>query len=571
MRTRTLGLTVAAAAAAATTFSALPAHAAADELRLEVAKAVAIAPAPDSGDATATPLLVGVNGHLGGGVQKTMTLTYDTTGLAGVASFTPDTGWGSKCTVQGQVHTCSFAQYGNDKYPDFNHQLQPKLTPLKGVKPGTSGHIRITETWDGGPVNTADTTVYVGGPDLQFVTDAQNPENVEAGKPGSTVKQVFRITNKGTVESGRLVLVVNASTSLTLKQRFANCEYAHRGAGDNGQYSWTDEDVAICAIDTSVKPGETVTVDPIELGLGADALYTDVEVLALSDEGDGTEWWRKNLHFEPVKSGPRLTVGKPETPGAKSGPPNVGPYSHNTLIVQYHADSTADFAAQGGWAPTDGGKKGVLTIGAHNAGPASVGYLRSGEPVAQILVKLPAGAAVSGKLPEGCGTPSDQPNTVNCSTDMWLPNGGQRVFALPLTVSDPASAPKAKVGLTTSEGTYNGGKYLDLPFDRNSANNTVDVALGSKPSGSVPTGPTAHPTPTDPQPTRPRPSGSASGSAHPSASATASGTAAHTGGNLASTGASGIGPMVGGGIAAIALGGGVIALVARRRKAGAHQ
>jgi len=560
-RLRALGVPL---TAAALTLTVSPAHAADGDLKLNVAKAVSIAAAPASGDAPATPLLVNNSGSLAKDVHKDIKLTFDASGLSGVATFAPDLNWGSTCTTQGSVYSCTVPETGY--YPTFNQQLQPKLTPVKGAPLGSVGHLKITQTWDGGPVNTADTAVYIGGPDLRVTTG----EDVSGLKPGSTFKEVIKVENKGSMESGQLVVAISAAMSLTFNQHFANCEYAERPAGSNDQSSWTDSKAAICTIDTSVKPGETVTIDPIEFGVGPEALISDLDITVLPGEGDGSTPWIRSWyqHFEKPQSGPRLTAGRPETPGAKPGQPNL-PEPHNSAVVQIQTENTADFSAAGAWAPSDGGKKGVLTVGVHNAGPASVGYVRSGNSVAVAVVELPAGVSVDGKAPADCWATPQAPNKFMCGTDYWTPNGFQRNFTFPLTVSDPAVAPQAKITVTTEDGVY-GGSMSPPSFDKNAANNVVTVALGTTANGSTPTGPTAHPTPTNPRPSQAQPSGSASASAARPASTSASASASAAGGGLASTGASGIGPIAGAGVAAIVLGG-VLAVVARRRKAGAHQ
>ncbi|KDN84959.1 hypothetical protein [Kitasatospora cheerisanensis] len=559
-------------AAAVLALSSAPAHAA-EELRLDVPATFAVPAAPASGDATAMELQVTSSGPLAADTSRDVVVTYDATGLAGIASFTPPaTGWGSKCTATGQVHTCTFGVRSWPNSNSFSSQFNPKLTAVKGAPQGQAGHLKISQNWAGSPAGAAtDVSVYAGGPKLEF-DQGIDSRPIEAGQPGSVVKQAFQVTNNGTVESGQLVVGARLSPGLTFKQHYANCSY--------GTYTGTFEpfkntQAAVCTVNTSVKPGQTVTLDPIEAVVGTDALYPDIEFTVASGENSPSlKYVRGDFAFAPAsQSGPRLTAGLPEDPNAKPGPPNVGPQAREHVILQYRITNHADFSARGAWAPTDGGKKGTLTLTVHNGGPAAVEYLRSGNPIATVLATLPSGVTVSGKLPDGCFTRPEHPDLVACNLPMWLLNGADLSFALPLAVSDPAAAPKAAVALTTEQGAYE-VKVEALPYDTENANNAFSLALGSTAATAAPSatpGPTGTPTGApsgapsgSPAATGPaRPSGSATPSVSASSSATAQG---GSGGGLAFTGSEGTGTMVGLGIGAIVLGGGVIALVARRRR-----
>ncbi|MFI9784533.1 LPXTG cell wall anchor domain-containing protein [Kitasatospora sp. NPDC051984] len=565
--TRPAALAAPVAAAAILALVSTPAQAA-DDLRLDVQSAVSIPAAPDSGDATAYQLSLNSRGTLTGSSPRDIVLTFDATGLAGIATFAPDTAWDAKCTTAGQVYTCTYRQYPTPQHPDFNSQFHPVLKALKGAPQGTAGHLKISQGWVDGQPNSVDVAVYAGGPKLEL--DAaldRDPANV--GKPGSTVKQSLKVTNNGTLESGQLVVSAELGPGLSFKQKFANCSY---GTPVDSSPPASRRSAAICTINTSVKPGQTVTIDPFEATVDADALYPDIEFDVLPRADVGLEYLRGAHRFTPASgSGPRLTAGGlPEDPAAKPGPPNLD-RAHNRAIVQYRVDSHADLSSWAVWAPTDGGKKGTLKVTAHSNGPASVDYLRSGNTIAEFLVTLPSGVTVAGKLPDGCFVRDQHPNVVACNLPMWLASGEDKSFDLPLAVSDPAAGPTAAIALTTEQGGWE-NKVEPLPYDPDNTNNSITLALGSTATTAEPSPPSTGGGQSTP-PAGGGSTGSASASAGGAAPATSgsASSSAGTGGGLASTGSEGTDTMLWLGAGAIVVGGGVLALTARRRRAGTHQ
>ncbi|MFD8481272.1 hypothetical protein [Kitasatospora sp. NPDC059673] len=568
--TRPAALAAPVAAAAILALTSTPALAA-DELQFDVPSAVSVPAVPDSGDATAYQLIFNSLGTFTGSSARDIVYTYDATGLAGIAAFAPDTESGAKCTSAGQVFTCTYRQYPSQQHPDFSHQFHPVLTGLKGAPQGTAGHLKISQGWVDGPITSTDVAVYAGGPKLEFKTGADQGHKFDGGKPGSTIRQPLELTNNGTLASGRLVIAAQLSPGLKFKQHYANCSYG-KPVDTSGTFGLTE--AAICTINTSVKPGQTVTVAPMEIAVGADALYPDVEYQALPGEYDSElQYLHRGYTFTPAtNSGTRLVTDVPEQEGTKPGPPNVGPYSRSAVILQYRVDSHADLSSWAVWVPTDGGKKGILKVRAHSDGPASVGYLRSGSPVAEFLLTPPSGVTVAGKLPDGCFVRDQHPDVVACNLPEWLAGGEDKVFDVPLAVSAPATGPVVAIALTTAQGGSE-NRVEPLPYDTNNANNSITLALGTAATTAEPSPPSTgsgggQSTP----PAGSGPTGSASasaGRATPTASGSASSHAA-TSGDLASTGSEGTGTMLGLGLGAIVVGGGVIAVVARRRRTGAH-
>ncbi|BAJ29213.1 MULTISPECIES: hypothetical protein [Kitasatospora] len=578
-RSRTLAASAALTVLALGAF-AVPAQAA-EQITLDAVPALSL----PTDQADGTTLFIDARGTAT--TDGDLVVTYDTTGLAGIASLTPESGTSHACTTAGQLVTCTYRHYSAPGHPEFGMQFQPRLTALKGAPANTAGHLKVSQSWKGAAPQSIDVAVYAGGPRLAFAKDFDSSAR-PAGKPGTVLKQSLEITNKGPLESGRLVVAAELSPGLTFEKKFANCSY---GTSRNTDPRFNAGSAAICTINTSVRPGQQVTVNPLEFKVGADALYPDIQFYAVP-ETDTLVYLNRGFTFTPASgTGERLTVqGVPETEGTKPGPPNL-PGGENdgrdSVIVQYRVDSTADFAVLGTWTPSAGGRKGVLKTGVHNNGPASVAYARSGNAVAAELVTLPAGVTVDGQLPDGCSVREELPNVVTCHTTAFVGNGTEQTFDLPLAVADPAAAPKVLLGVTTEDGGYN-NRVEPLEFDSENADNTAVVALGTTGSTAAPTtkpgGGTGSTGSTTGGGSTAGGGSTTGGNGGATATATASATSSApatgstggttgstgstAGGNLASTGGGqGTGTMLGLGIGAVVLGGGTILAVSRRRGA----
>ncbi|WP_405012733.1 hypothetical protein [Kitasatospora sp. NBC_01539] len=547
-RARIIGLATAVSSIALGGSFAAPAHAA--DLALDAPAAVSVIPRPATGDAVAKPVTLNLTGTVAKG-QHAITYTFDASGLAGLAELDPNLG-GSACTSANAVFTCTSLLYSQDG--KLSHQVSPELTAVKGAALGSTGHLLVTEATDAGTV-TADVLVSVGGPDLRISTDSQ----LKGLKPGSSVTPVLKIVNQGSLPSGRLVLVFDAIAGLTIEHRFANCEYAS-GAGA--------PELAICTINTSVAPGETVTIDPVRLGVGSDALKSWIDVTAFPGESDQTARYRARLGFEHGSGPARLTAGRAESEDTKPGPPNATRYDENMVSIAVEVDNTADFSAIGAWVPGTGDHVGRLTAGLRNSGPGHLLDRSGGEAAPNVRVVLPAGTVVTGK-PAGCESAEGGDHLTWSCTGPWdVPAGFQKTFDFELRTT--GTGPVAVVSLqNTRSDNEPGHPSAVMPWDPHPDNDLTRVTLGAAPDGQVPAPGTSPSTSASASPTG---SASPSASATPSPSASASGSAgagSGTGGGLAFTGASAIGPMVGIGTGAVAVGGTVL-LLARRRRAGSH-
>ncbi|MGW2402080.1 hypothetical protein ACWCYY_36560 [Kitasatospora sp. NPDC001664] len=551
---RSFGLVTALALAVAVT--ALPATAD-DRPRLELSGPSALAVEP--GASAGLPLSLRLPGAE---TARDVVLALDTAGLAGVAEL------GVRgCTVSGTVHSCPRrSATGPAGLADT-----PELTVAKSAVPGSRGTLRITATGPGAAPATLEVTVYAGGPRL---TVKQLPK-AEHVPPGSTLDTVLEITNTGSLPARRIHLVMRTDELLSLDQRFANCEYGTRPRGPEGEGSRPATTAVICAVDSTVAPGETVRLDPVRVGVTPAAYDGRVAFSVLADQETGTERTRREHEFTRG-SGPRLTVGKPEAPAAEPGGPSLAglPGQDGETELAVLAENSADFEATGSWAPAAGGRGGVLTVGLHNNGPASIVDRTGGDVMPTVGFTLPAGARAAA-VPAGC-RPGGDGRSYSCRQDSWAPNGLRARYDFPLELSAGAGGTGLTVALRNSVAHGEPGRAsAAMSWDHNPANDLVEVRLAEAASSAPPStapSPAAHAAP------------DSSATPAPSASAPAPGGGADTpargpaaphapaGAPLASTGGgASAGPTAAAGGAAFTLGAVLLVVVARRRRAGTHR
>ncbi|MEK8144560.1 hypothetical protein NKH18_31290 [Streptomyces sp. M10(2022)] len=96
-------------------------------------------------------------------------------------------------------------------------------------------------------------------------------------------------------------------------------------------------------------------------------------------------------------NGPELTLRK-AGPAALGADPEPG---DNQREADFRTENTADFTATGAEARGAVGETVTATVGFRNEGPAWIGNIRSGEPVAVLDLTVPEGAEVTGK-PDSC-------------------------------------------------------------------------------------------------------------------------------------------------------------------------
>ncbi|WP_405021213.1 hypothetical protein OHV05_34235 [Kitasatospora sp. NBC_00070] len=542
---------IAAALALAAAGSTLPA-AAADGLKLELDGPRTVSVDPDvkyepwQGDELKLVL-----DKVGEGFAKDPVLRYDTRDLTGIAELT----LAPHCTTQDTVSTCrsSVGQIDSPLYVSDS----PVVNAAKGAKTGTKGVLHITATSSNAAPATMDIEVVIGGPRLEL---KRIPEQ-SGVKPGSTIDAALEITNSGTLPANRVVLEFSTEEMLRFEQRFANCRY-----GVNDPDGWVHSTGMVCVIESRIDPGETVTVDPIRVGVTPGAYSAQVLFRVFANLTTTYDRILEGFTLEPG-AGPRLTFGKPETPVADIGGPNLVGNHREFTSLDVKADNSADFEVVGTWAPVAGGRTGALTVGLRNHGPASILDRSGGDQMPMIRFKLPQGVTAA-KVPPSCyevpseGSSTPEKGNFQCAVGNWAPNGLVKTYEFQLDV--PAEAEDAAVTVRLAPG------LTDLPWDRNRDNDLTKVLLGKTATTPSPA-PSGTPTPTREPSATPTVTATPTVSETPTSTPTPSATVTRSGSLATTGGGSAAGPIAMAGAGAVALGGGLLVVVARRRRSGAHR
>ncbi|MCX4748284.1 hypothetical protein OG455_22680 [Kitasatospora sp. NBC_01287] len=469
-------------------------------------------------------------------------VTIDTSALAGIATVQTS----AACTTQGSTVTCD-----ESVGPNVGSQLELPFQAVKTAKPGTSAKLHLTATTPDGGSASFDTVLTVGGTQLSV-----KPLPAQHGlKVGSTITTGLDITNNGSLASTQTTIEIYSDTALPMHQ-YGNCLYDHSSG---------IESIAICTVNTGIAPGETVHLDPVQFDVTSQALGEDIEFNVSPQPVDLTGFPATDKLVQG--SGPRLTLGKPESPAPV--PSTVAELSQNNgADLQVSVDNSADFVALGSWQPQSGGKQGTLQVGLRNDGPAMI-TSRAGSSAADLQVILPAGVKVT-TVPNGCtqAKVSDPAGRTlyRCDTKDTQLAGFKITFDFGVQVDDPTAVRNGLVDFVDGEAPSDFAAADKLSFDPNPANNSVQLAFGAQATAS-PTPSTAAAAPATSAPAVATTSAAAAPARTPSAVATPT-KAAGTSQDLAFTGGgsnAGAIAAVGGGV--ILLGAGSLFYANRRRKA----
>lgn len=390
--------------------------------------------APDGGTAPYRTLSLGLYHDNDNFTVTDGRLTVDISGLAGVA----DVVWPDNCTPNG-AGTVAVCDTG-DVATRYSAQVQLKVRGAAGAAVGAQGAIEYSAEATGGPDGTltapegdAETSVTVrSGPDLGIAA----PQNATGVAPGSDLTVPFSVTNSGNETAHGFTVQMWATYGLDVVTRYPQCTYTEPDAG--GTYMPTTH--ATCTFDTDVAPGATVELpEPLRLAVTEHALFD-----------------RFDYEVEPVDGVTDLDT------------------SDNSRAWSIDADNTADFGVHGTEVSGAAGDTVTTAIRFTNDGPAWVGNVGSGDPVAVIDFYLPEGTTAT-SVPDTCETAwtsGDDPTIGHyaCSLSMWAKPD--------LDVSYPFQLRIDRV-VPDATGHVIVHPHADKPvvFDPNSANNTADVIV----------------------------------------------------------------------------------------------
>ena len=405
-----------------------------DQLWIQAPYEQAVTVAPDGGEAQFRPLALGLYHDNGNFTVTDGRLTVDVSGLAGVA----DVSWPANCTPNdaGTVALCDTG----DVPTRYSAQVQLKLRAAAGAAVGAQGAIEYSATATGGPDGTltapqgsAETFVTVGsGPDLGISA----PQDVTDVAPGTSLTVPFSVTNTGNETAHGFSVQMWATYGLDVTTRYPQCAYT--GPDDGGEYpSMT---YVTCSFDTDVAPGASVGLpEPLLLTVTDHALYERFDY-SVQPGGDVTD----------LDS------------------------SDNGRAWHIDAGNTADFAVHGTEVSGAAGETVSAGFRFVNRGPAWVGNVSSGDPVAVIDYYLPEGTTAT-SVPDTCHTAStsgDDPEIGNyaCTLPIWAKPDLKVSFPFQLRID-------RVVADATGRVIVHPHSDKSVTFDPNSKNNSAKVVV----------------------------------------------------------------------------------------------
>ncbi|MFJ3968521.1 peptidase [Streptomyces parvus] len=500
-----------------------------------------------------------------GGFDGYYSLTFDLSGVAGVAEVKIDGEASPDCEITGTKAVCEDwgVRPGSQSAAGF------VVTAADGSENGDTGTITVTGEADGATFTPFTTRLTVGGPDLVM---ERLPFKTEL-TPGEKQQAPITFANRGTRDADGVLLTLRYSRGLDIPQRYSNCEYT---VDDPGQPDFGST-TALCSVEGAFEAGATYTLaTPLTLEATERAYYDTFLYRIQEDSAAQRTAQRAGAAFERGTGGVLKAVPVKKGPAARST--DLDPYD-NQQDVDFRTKNTADFVAYGDDVAGPEGSTVKADIGFRNEGPAWIGHIRSGEDVATVDFTVPQGASVTSK-PERCRAvtadgkyredqTSPAPRYV-CNTSMTVRDGSGLDLPFELRVD------KAMVGASGAVTVRN--TWLQnpkLPFDPKPGNNTAYLVLngegdGSDSGGATEGGDGGSGEPSTPPTSSPDPEESESGT---SGSTTSGGSSAGTaggsgdGGGLASTGSI---ALIASGTAAAALAAGLVLFTAARRRAARH-
>ncbi len=369
-------------------------------------------------------------------------LTVDISDLTGVAEVT----WPDNCTPSGTSAVCDIPVVPAIQ-GDYEKQVFLTVRAADGAAAGAQGKITYEATATGGPDGTLTaphdsfhTTLTVGtGPDLAIDSIA----DVEDGQPGDERTIPFKVTNNGNERANGFTVKLHASYGLTDLTRYDACAYT---STDGNDYAPSNE--AICTFDQVLAPGDSFELpEPLTVRLAPHALH-------------------ERLDLDIVPGGGAQDIDS----------------ENNYAALRISADNTADFSVTGDTISGTAGQTATAELTFKNNGPAWLGNLGSGDPVAEVRLIVPTGTKVTG-VPSGC-----YPHTLaggyypkqtgapryDCNLPYWVLEDTQRTFAFSVRVDTVVPGAAGAVSIHPPFGEF--GQY-PFDFDPVPANNTAVLAV----------------------------------------------------------------------------------------------
>ncbi|MGW2292337.1 hypothetical protein [Streptomyces phaeochromogenes] len=358
-------------------------------------------------------------------------LTVDVSGLAGVAEVT----WPDTCTPSGTTAVCVVPDVPAVGEGD-HEQIRLEVRAADGATGGAQGRITYEATATGGPdgvlvaESSATALTVASGPDLSIRDEAPVGET----EPGTTETIPFALSNKGNEAANGFTLTMYASYGLDFVSMYPECEYTDAVPVAH----------ATCTFDEVLAPGESFELpEPLKVGIAEHAFNERLD-LSVEPGGGATDLWNDD----------------------------------NYVALQIGAANTADFAVRGAEVSGAAGDTVAAGITFRNKGPAWVGNLGSGDPVAGVDLRVPEGTTVTG-VPSGCF-----PRTLDgghypgstgapryvCNLPYWVSESAKRTYVFKLRVDTVVPGASGAVTVHPEWGDT-------FPFDPDSSNNSAALVV----------------------------------------------------------------------------------------------
>ncbi|MEG3627238.1 hypothetical protein [Streptomyces poriticola] len=481
-------------------------------------------------------------------------VTIDATALQGFA----DVELPEYCDLEGLVAVCRTSSlYPGDSY---NPSWSVRLDLKDAAKAGDFGKIKVTGAGEGLEFNEHTVDVLVGGPKLLKKQLAPEPKGFEAG---DVYNATLGFVNDGSMAADGVVLRFAGSRGLSFPDSYDNCEYAE----ENKDSLLLQRKVALCTFEGEYLPGLAYELsEPIRVKT-ADFALNDVFHYGFDAVGAKSVGRLRSGADYRAGSGRTLTL-KPVTGRAD----DYGQYAEIDLATK----NTYDLDLTGARVAGKQGETVTVDVGLSNHGPAWIGAQRSGGEPMGFFVQIPRGASV---VQSPCRPYGDSKSEYLCFAETPFLEDDRRTFRFELRIDEVVAGAKGKIAFPEWDNPLEGNPSNDdgwivlngtgdeeTPGDTGGSGSGGDGGDGGATGGSGSTGGSD------------ATNGGGSGSGGSDGGATGGNGGGSTGstegtsgdespqGGLASTGSTALLASAGAALALVA--GGVLFVVARRRKAG---
>ncbi|TCB93468.1 LPXTG cell wall anchor domain-containing protein [Micromonospora zingiberis] len=404
-------------------------------------------------------------------VVRDLTIRYDFTDLAGVATFTPESSADWCNSPEANVLVCTDPFELEIYESGFGGRFPVVIAPTNEAKDGDEGTVKVSLSAAGFAPASYDARVRVGeGVDLAA------GESVErAAGPGKSFTAPLVVSNAGgTVAKGATAFFFN-DYGIQADQRYSNCTYV-------------EAQLRSCHFAGDLTPGVSYAAE-LAYRVAKDAFapgYDHGEVVWMTPaEADDFAKYLKEWGVtagEPGTAGELKLTGAEPRISARGFQADTEPYNNwSSLAVTVTGKNSTDLAAIGDKVSGAEGAEVLATVGFRNNGPATLDNGRSGSSVTHLAIEIPKGTSAV-KVPQACapvnnkdewGEPGEPGGrTYRCFPSWFIKAGDEETFEFGLRIDKvtPNAAGKVKVNVPCN---CDGGFYADL----NPANDTAKIIV----------------------------------------------------------------------------------------------